>query len=85
MTTQYHIWELPTQDIGGPFNARAMSSPGDAEVAAAMRSYLSLNDAGIPLTRSAFPPNLPEEPESNWEVADYVEVPTLKKDIPLIL
>lgn len=81
MTTQYHIWELPTQDIGGPFNARAMSSPGDAEAAALIRSYLSLSDAGIPLMRSAFPPYLLEEPESNWEVTDYVEIPALKKDI----
>ncbi|XP_026320254.1 A disintegrin and metalloproteinase with thrombospondin motifs adt-2-like isoform X2 [Hyposmocoma kahamanoa] len=84
MTTQYHIWELPSQDIGGPFNARAMSSQGDAEAAAAMRSYLSLNDAGIPLTRAAFPPNMIKEPESNWEVTDYVEVPTLKEDISVI-
>lgn len=84
MTTQYHIWELPSQDIGGPFNARAMSSKGDAEAAASMRSFLSLNDAGIPLTRAALPPNMIEEPESNWEVTDYVEVPTLKEDISVI-
>lgn len=72
MTTQFHIWELQSEDIDGPFNARARESPEDT----GLESYLSLSDDGVPLTRSAFPPQLPEEPESNWEVIDYVDLPT---------
>ncbi|KAJ2947773.1 hypothetical protein O0L34_g9553 [Tuta absoluta] len=78
MTAQWHIWELPSEDIGGPFNARARSSPGDQDAAAALKAYLSLDDAGVPLTRSALVPNMPEEPEQNWEVDDYVQIPDNK-------
>ncbi|XP_073958021.1 A disintegrin and metalloproteinase with thrombospondin motifs adt-2-like isoform X2 [Choristoneura fumiferana] len=72
MTTQFHIWELPSEDIDGPFNARARESPEDT----GLESYLSLSADGVPLTRSAFPPQLPEEPETNWEVIDYIDLPT---------
>ncbi|XP_059048068.1 A disintegrin and metalloproteinase with thrombospondin motifs adt-2-like [Achroia grisella] len=80
MTTQWHIWELPSEDIGGPFNARARTAPEDDEVAAAIRSYLSLDAQGVPLVRSAFPPNIPEESEHNWEVIDYIDLPTTQND-----
>lgn len=81
MTAQWHIWELPSEDIGGAFNARALSSPEDAETAAKIKAYLSLNDQGVPLVRSAFPPLLPDEPEDHWDVKDYVDVPA--QDRPL--
>ncbi|XP_028176382.1 A disintegrin and metalloproteinase with thrombospondin motifs adt-2-like [Ostrinia furnacalis] len=74
MTAQWHIWELPSEDIGGAFNARAFQTP-DEETAAKIKAYLSLDDGGVPLVRSAFPPHLPEEPEDNWEVKDYVDIP----------
>lgn len=74
MTTQFHIWELPSEDIGGPFNARARAAPEDA--AAALRAYLSLDAAGTPLARAAIPPHMPEELEEDWEVLDYVEIPS---------
>ncbi|XP_012551184.1 A disintegrin and metalloproteinase with thrombospondin motifs adt-2 [Bombyx mori] len=74
MSTQYHIWELPSQDIGGSFNARALTTPDDEAAEAAVREYLSLDSHGVPLTRGAFPPSLPDEPEDNWEVVDYVEI-----------
>lgn len=80
MTPQFHIWDLPSEDIGGPFNARALESPEDAAAAAAIRSYLSLDEGGAPIARSGLPPHLYEEPEYNWEVNDYVELST-KKDI----
>ncbi|XP_063549121.1 A disintegrin and metalloproteinase with thrombospondin motifs adt-2-like [Cydia strobilella] len=72
MNAQFHIWELPSEDVGGAFNARARSTPEDP----ALESYLSLNGDGVPLTRSAFPPQLPDEPEYHWEVTDYVDLPT---------
>ncbi|CAH2050238.1 unnamed protein product, partial [Iphiclides podalirius] len=72
MTPQWHVWDLPSQDIGGPFNARARSVDDGSE--AAIRSYLSLDEAGTPLARAALPPHMPEEPEHNWEVVDYVEI-----------
>lgn len=75
MTAQWHIWELPSEDIGGAFNARALSTPEDEDMAAKMKAYLSLDDKGIPLVRSAFPPHLIEEPEDNWAVKDYVDIP----------
>ncbi|XP_072937125.1 A disintegrin and metalloproteinase with thrombospondin motifs adt-2-like [Epargyreus clarus] len=73
ISPQLHIWELPSQDFDGPQNARARAAP--APGAAALRSYLSLDDAGLPLARSAFPPQIPEEPENHWEVIDYVDIP----------
>lgn len=78
MTPQWHIWDLPSEDVGGPFNARALNTPDDAAAAAAIRSYLSLDEAGVPIARAAIPPYLPEEPEYNWEVNDYVELSTKK-------
>ncbi|KAJ8736459.1 hypothetical protein PYW08_007115 [Mythimna loreyi] len=75
MTAQYHIWELPSEDVTGPFNARALSTPDDEAAAAAIRAYLSLDNSGVPVVRSALPPQLPDEPESNWEVVDYVDIP----------
>ena len=78
MTAQYHIWELPSEDVSGPFNARALSSPDDEAAAAAIRAYLSLDNSGVPIVRSALPPQMPEEPESNWEVIDYVDIPNQK-------
>ncbi|KAF9816104.1 hypothetical protein SFRURICE_003655, partial [Spodoptera frugiperda] len=79
MNAQWHIWELPSEDVSGPFNARALSTPDDEAAAAAIRAYLSLDNAGVPLTRSALPPQIPEEPEENWEVVDYVDVPKQRK------
>lgn len=75
MTPQWHIWDLPSEDVTGAFNARALPGPDDESAAAAIRAYLSLDDAGAPLARSALPPMIPDEPEANWEVDDYVEVP----------
>ncbi|XP_013194658.2 A disintegrin and metalloproteinase with thrombospondin motifs adt-2 [Amyelois transitella] len=71
MTAQWHIWELPSDDIDGSFNAR--SRPADDE-AAAMRAYLSLDEDGVPIIRAALPPFFSEEPETNWEVTDYIEI-----------
>lgn len=76
MNPQWHIWDLPSEDVGGPFNARALDTPDDTASAAAIRSYLSLDDTGVPIVRAAFPPHLSDEPEYNWEVDDYVELPT---------
>lgn len=78
MTAQYHIWELPSEDVTGPFNARALSTPDDEAAAAAIRDYLSLDKSGVPIVRSALPPQIPEEPESNWEVVDYVDITNQK-------
>lgn len=75
MSPQWHIWDLPSEDVSGPFNARALETPDDAAAAAVIRSYLSLDGAGVPIVRAAMPPHLPEEPEYNWEVNDYVELP----------
>ncbi|XP_050670666.1 A disintegrin and metalloproteinase with thrombospondin motifs adt-2-like isoform X2 [Leptidea sinapis] len=75
MTAQYHIWELPSEDVGGSFNARARAVPDDDDSAAAIRAYLSLDDRGTPYARAAIPPMMPEEPEENWEVDDFVEIP----------
>ncbi|XP_013134598.1 PREDICTED: A disintegrin and metalloproteinase with thrombospondin motifs 7-like [Papilio polytes] len=72
MTPQWHVWDLPSQDIGGPFNARARSFDDDQE--AALRAYHTLDEAGTPLARAALPPQLQEEPENNWEVVDYIEL-----------
>ncbi|XP_068626453.1 A disintegrin and metalloproteinase with thrombospondin motifs adt-2-like [Battus philenor] len=72
MAPQLHIWDLPSQDIGGPFNARARSVDDDA--AADMRSFLSLDEAGSSLARAALPPQMPDEPEDDWEVIDYIEI-----------
>lgn len=80
MTAQWHIWELPSEDIGGAFNARARAAPDDAAAAAAMRAYLSLDSAGAPLTRAALPPHMPDEPEHHWEVTDYIDIQN--KDFP---
>lgn len=77
MTTQFHIWELPSEDIGGPFNARARAAPDDS--AAALRAYLSLDNKGAPLARAAIPPHLPEDEETDWEVLDYIELPARNK------
>ncbi|KAJ0182622.1 hypothetical protein K1T71_001991 [Dendrolimus kikuchii] len=74
MNAQWHIWELPSEDIGGAFNARALSTPDDEVAAAAIRAYLSVDDNGVPIMRSALPPSIPDEPEDNWEVEDYVEI-----------
>lgn len=74
MTAQWHIWELPNNDVRGPFNARSLTTPDDEYAAAAIRKYLSLDDAGVPLVRSALPPQIPDEPEGNWEVIDYVDI-----------
>ncbi|CAG9581270.1 unnamed protein product [Danaus chrysippus] len=74
MSAQYHIWELPSEDVGGSFNARARAAPDDG-ASAALRAYMTLDDAGAPLFRAAIPPHIPEEPESDWEVIDYVEIP----------
>ncbi|XP_053617820.1 A disintegrin and metalloproteinase with thrombospondin motifs adt-2-like [Plodia interpunctella] len=71
MTAQWHIWELPSGDIDGSFNARAQPAAADETV----RAFLSLDEAGVPLVRSALPPYLPDEPEFNWEVVDYVDLP----------
>lgn len=71
MTAQWHIWELPNEDIGGPFNARAFE---DESNRAEIQAYLSLDNLGVPLVRSAFPPQVPDEPEQNWEVKDYVDI-----------
>ncbi|XP_038208289.1 A disintegrin and metalloproteinase with thrombospondin motifs adt-2-like isoform X1 [Zerene cesonia] len=76
MTAQYHIWELPSEDVGGPFNARARAAPDDDDALAALRSYLSLDETGTPYARAAIPPQMPEEPEDNWEVMDYVDIPS---------
>lgn len=78
MTTQYHIWDLPSNDVSGPFNARALSTPDDEYAAAAIRNYLSLDETGVPLMRAALPPQIPDEPEDNWEVVDYVDIPRKK-------
>nr|XP_026494741.1 A disintegrin and metalloproteinase with thrombospondin motifs adt-2-like [Vanessa tameamea] len=78
MTTQFHIWELPSEDISGAFNARARAAPEDAATAA-LRAYLSLDKAGTPLARAVLPPHIPEEPETDWEVLDYVEIPARNK------
>ncbi|XP_030026870.2 A disintegrin and metalloproteinase with thrombospondin motifs adt-2 [Manduca sexta] len=75
MTAQWHIWELPSEDVGGSFNARAFKTPDDDAASAAIRAYLSLNDNGVPIVRSIGPPSIPDEPENNWEVIDYVDVP----------
>ncbi|KAH9641603.1 hypothetical protein HF086_009206, partial [Spodoptera exigua] len=82
MNAQWHIWELPSEDVSGPFNARALSTPDDEAAAAAIKAYLSLDNAGVPITRSALPPQIPEEPEENWEVIDYVDVPKQRKRSP---
>lgn len=74
MTAQWHIWELPSNDVSGPFNARALSTPDDEFAAAAIRQYMSLDDTGVPLVRAALPPRIPDEPEDNWEVMDYVQI-----------
>ncbi|CAK1601860.1 unnamed protein product [Parnassius mnemosyne] len=73
MTPQWHIWDLPSQDIGGAFNARARSMD-DESAADAIRAYLSLDEVGSPLARAALPPQMPDEPEGNWEVVDYIEI-----------
>ncbi|XP_047511015.1 A disintegrin and metalloproteinase with thrombospondin motifs 14-like [Pieris napi] len=75
MTAQYHIWELPSEDVGGPFNARARAVSDDEDYLAALRSYLSVDDKGTPYARAAIPPQMPEDPEDNWEVIDYVDIP----------
>ncbi|CAK1544623.1 unnamed protein product [Leptosia nina] len=75
MTAQYHIWELPSEDVGGPFNARARSVEDD-DYLAALRTYLTVDEKGAPYARAAFPPQVPEEPEDNWEVVDYVDIST---------
>lgn len=59
----------------GTFNARAGVAPGDADAAAALRAFHSLDDQLVPLVRSALPPVIPDEPEANWELIDYVEIP----------
>lgn len=69
MSAQWLIWD---KDITGSFNARARSSPEDAD--ARVQAYHSLDSQGVPLVRSAFPPHIPEEPEVNWEVKDYVDI-----------
>lgn len=74
MNAQWHIWELPSEDIGGAFNARALSLPEDKVAEDAIRAYLSLDNSGVPIMRAALPPNMPDEPESNWEIQDYVEI-----------
>ncbi|XP_049880503.1 A disintegrin and metalloproteinase with thrombospondin motifs adt-2-like [Pectinophora gossypiella] len=83
MTAQWHIWELPSEDISGSFNARARSAPDDSDMAAAIRRYFSLDEGGTPLTRAALPPYIEDEPEQNWEVTDYVEIEERKKNVPL--
>lgn len=74
MTAQYHIWELPSEDVGGPFNARARAVPDDEDYLSALRSYLTVDDKGSPYARAAIAPQMPEEPEDNWEVVDYVDI-----------
>ncbi|XP_026731681.1 A disintegrin and metalloproteinase with thrombospondin motifs adt-2-like [Trichoplusia ni] len=74
MTAQWHIWELPSEDVDGPFNARALMTPDDEVAEDAIRTYLSLDPSGVPLVRSALPPHILDEPESYWEVEDYVDI-----------
>lgn len=75
MAAQYHMWELPGEDIWGAFNARAHVDHGP-DVDAALRQYLTVDESGVPVARSAFPPQLTNDPEENWEVIDYVDIPT---------
>lgn len=79
MTAQWHVWELPGEDVAGSFNARARAVTEDDEASAALRAYLSLDDKGTPLVRSALPPHIPEDREENWEVIDYVDIPNKNK------
>lgn len=72
MTAQYHIWELPGEDISGAFNARALASNDYSD---SLRAYLTIDDKGVPIARSAFPPQLPADNARDWEVIDYVDIP----------
>ncbi|XP_045775267.1 A disintegrin and metalloproteinase with thrombospondin motifs 14-like [Maniola jurtina] len=74
MSPQFHIWDLPSEDMEGAFNARARAAPDDDDSAAALRTYLSLDNTGLPFARGVGPPHIPDEPESNWEVLDYIEI-----------
>lgn len=69
-----HVWDLPSGDIGGPFNARAIKTPEDDAAQAAIKAYLSLDHKGVPILRSQMAPIFPEESERNWEDKDYVEI-----------
>ncbi|KAL4716069.1 hypothetical protein ACJJTC_002834 [Scirpophaga incertulas] len=79
MSAQWHVWELPSEDIGEAFNART-NSDEDNTAEQAMNEYLSLDDDGVPIIRSAFPPPLPDEAEKNWEVVDYIGITSRYKD-----
>ncbi|RVE49347.1 hypothetical protein evm_005962 [Chilo suppressalis] len=80
MTAEWNVWQLPSEDIDGPFNAKAQNTAEDDAANDAIQNYHSLNNEGIPIFRSAFPPLVPEEPESNWEVMDYVDLPRVIED-----